>query len=155
MGTLYLQARGLTLFQVTSLNAILFVALFLAEAPTGALADKLGRKRSVIIAMALQALGEVLYLFSRSYWAFALISVIAGVGFAFASGCVEALIYDTLPAEGRDKAMQKAMGLNGLAHQLAFVFAPLLGGLLVPVFTLNRFLLAVLLTSKSRDGIIR
>lgn len=149
MGTLYLQARGLNLFQVTSLNSILFCALFLAEAPTGVLADKMGRKRSVIAAMALQVLGEVLYLFSRSYWAFALISVIAGVGFAFASGCVEALIYDTLPAEERDRSMQKAMGLNGLAHQLAFVLAPVLGSFLVPVFTLNRFLLAVLLTACS------
>lgn len=149
VGTLYLQMRGLNLFEVNSLNAILMGSLFLAEAPTGVIADKLGRKRSVIVAMALQVLGEVLYLFSRSYWAFALISVIAGVGFAFASGCVEALIYDTLPKEQRDLAMKKAMGLKGLAYQLAFLLAPILGSFLVPVFTLNRFLLAVFLTACS------
>lgn len=147
VGTLYLQARGLNLFEVNSLQAILMAALFLAEAPTGVIADKLGRKRSVIVAMALQLAGEVLYLFSRSYWAFAVISVIAGLGYAFSSGCMEALIYDSLPTEQRDLAMKKAMGLTTTAHHLAFLLAPLIGGVLVPIFTLNRFLLAVVLTA--------
>ncbi|MEZ4860844.1 MAG: MFS transporter [Caldilineaceae bacterium] len=149
VGTLYLQARGLNLFQVNALNSILIGALFLMEAPAGVIADKIGRKRSVIAAMALQVLGEVLYLFSRNFWAFAVIAVIGGAGFAFASGCVEALVYDTLPDEQRDLAMKKAMGLKGLAYQLAFLGAPLLGSLLVPVFTLHRFLWAVFWTACS------
>lgn len=147
VSTLYLQERGLSLFEATSLNAILMAALFLAEAPTGVIADKIGRKRAVIVALALQVSGEVLYLFARNYWAFALISVIAGLGFAFSSGCLEALIYDTLPTEKRDLAMKKAMGLTTTAHHLAFLLAPLAGGLLIPVFVLDRFLLAVLLTA--------
>lgn len=149
VGTLYLQERGLTLFQANSIGSIIIGTIFLAEVPTGVLADRIGRKNSVIAAIALQLLGEVLYLFSRSYWAFALIAVIAGLGFAFLSGAVEALIYDTLPLATRELDMKKAMGLSGMAHQFAFVLAPILGGIFLPVYTLNRFLWAVFGTACS------
>ena len=104
--------------------------------------------------MILQVLGEVLYLFSREYWAFAMISVIAGVGFAFSSGAVEALIYDTLPTdpakpEARDDAMKRAMGTVGFAYQLAFFLAPITGSFLIPVYSLDRFLIIVFLTACS------
>ena len=154
VGTLYLLDRGLNLFQVNSLSAIIIGTIFLAEVPTGVIADRIGRKWSVVLAMALQVLGEVLYLFSRTYWAFAVIAIIAGIGFAFSSGAVEALIYDTLPADPddaqvRDDAMKRAMGLKGLAYQLAFFLAPIAGSFLIPIYTLNRFLFIVFLTACS------
>ncbi len=154
VGTLYLQERGLTLFQVNSISAIIIGTIFLAEVPTGLIADRIGRKWSIVLAMALQVIGEVLYLFSRDYWAFAGIAVIAGVGFAFSSGAVEALIYDTLPvdpedARVRDAAMKRAMGFVGFAYQLAFFLAPIAGSFLLPVYTLRRFLFVVLLTACS------
>ncbi len=149
IGTLYLQERGLNLFQANSITSIIIGTMVFAELPTGVIADKIGRKNSVIIALALQLLGEILYLFSRSYLLFAAIAVIAGVGFAFASGCIEALVYDTLPAEDRDLRMKKAMGLKGAAYQSAFFLAPLAGSLLVPEFILSRFLFTVFLTACS------
>lgn len=149
IGTLYLMERGLNLFQANSITSIMIGAIFLAEVPTGIIADKIGRKRSIIIALVLQVLGEILYLFSRTYATFAIIAIIAGVGFAFASGCIEALIYDTLPKANREKEMQKAMGVKGAAYQLAFLLAPIAGGFLVPKFTLNRFLAAVAFTAAS------
>jgi len=79
--------------------------LFVTEVPTGVIADRLGRKRSINIALALQVLGEVIYIFADSYWPFALAAMIGGLGFAFASGCVEALVYDSLKAKGRQDEM--------------------------------------------------
>ena len=149
IGTLYLQARNLSLLQASSIWSIIVLTIFLAEVPTGVLADKIGRKKSVIMAMFLQFIGEVIYLFVESYPAFVGLSILAGVGFAFSSGCIEALIYDSLPEENREAEMKKAMGLKGAAFYLAFFFAPILGTLLVPVFTIERFLLTVLLTACS------
>jgi MFS family permease len=94
-------------------------------------------------------IGEVWYIFADSYFAFVLIAIIAGIGFSFASGCIEALIYDTLPSEHREDEMKKAMGFRGAAYYLAFFAAPLLGSLLVPIFTLERFLFTVFLTACS------
>ena len=126
VGTLYLLARELTLLQATSLWSVIVITIFLAEVPTGVLADKIGRKKSVILALFVQFMGEVLYFFASSYFAFVAIAILAGVGFAFASGCIEALVYDSLPAENREDEMKKAMGLRGAAYYSAFFLAPIL-----------------------------
>ena len=149
VGTLYLQARGLNLLQAGSLWSVIVATIFVAEVPTGVVADRLGRKRAVIAALALQFLGEALYIFSSTYLAFAAIAVIAGIGFAFLSGSLEALIYASLPADGREDAMKRAMSLNGGAYYAAFLVAPLVGSLLLPVFVLPRFLFTVFLTACS------
>lgn len=149
VGTLYLQARNLDLLQVSSIWSIIVATIFLAEVPTGVIADKIGRKKAVIIALLLQLIGEVWYIFADNYFSFVVIAVIAGIGFSFASGCIEALIYDTLPNENREDEMKKAMGFKGAAYYLAFFAAPLLGSLLVPIFTIERFLFTVFLTACS------
>jgi MFS family permease len=149
VGTLYLQARSLTLFQASSIWSIIVATIFLAEVPTGVIADKIGRKKSVIVALFLQLIGEVWYIFANSYFEFIVIAIIAGIGFSFASGCIEALIYDTLPNENKENEMKKSMGFKGAAYYLAFFAAPMLGSLLIPVFTLERFLFTVFLTACS------
>ncbi|MAS35859.1 MAG: hypothetical protein CL610_17755 [Anaerolineaceae bacterium] len=150
IGTLYFQSRGLNLLQVSSVTSIIVASVFLAEVPTGVLADRIGRKGSVIMALLLQTLGEVLFLFAESYAAFVMIAIIAGVGFAFASGATEALVYDSLPpGTDREAGMKRAMGNVGSAYYLAFFTAPLVGGLLVTELTLSKYLLVIALTACS------
>jgi MFS family permease len=149
VGTLYFLSRGLTLLEASSLTSIIVLSIFLAEVPTGVLADRIGRKWAVVMALLLQTLGEVLFLFATTYLAFAIIAMIAGVGFAFASGAVESLMYDSLPAEGRELAMKKAMGRMGSAYNAAFFLGPLLGGILVTEYILPRYLLVIGLTACS------
>jgi len=48
----------------TSLWGIIVATLFVAEVPTGLLADRLGRARAVQLALALQVLGELIFLFA-------------------------------------------------------------------------------------------
>lgn len=149
VGTLYLQVRSLNLLQASSIWSVIVFTIFVAEVPTGVLADKIGRKKSIVLALFLQFVGEVLYLFASSYLAFVGIAILGGIGFAFSSGCIEALVYDSLPENNREDQMKQAMGLNGAAYYLAFFCAPILGTLLVPRFTLDRFLASVFLTACS------
>ena len=149
IGTLYQQARGLNLLQVNSIWSIIVGTIFLAEVPTGVLADKIGRKGSVTIALLLQALGEFLYFFASDYWAFVAIAILAGVGYAFSSGASEALVYDSLPETNREAEMKKSMGRVGSAYQLAFFAAPILGGLIVSELVMSKFLAAIFLTACS------
>ena len=86
VNTLYLQSRSLNLLEIRSLESIIILTIFLAEVPTGVIADRIGRKWSVVLALAFQALGEILYLFSSTFPAFVFIAVLAGIGFAFLSG---------------------------------------------------------------------
>ena len=149
IGTLYQQSRGLNLLQVSSIWSIIVGTIFLAEVPTGVIADKIGRKWSVVMALLLQAIGEYLYFFAKNYVTFIFIAILAGIGYAFLSGANEALVYDSLPQEDREINMKKSMGLIGSAYQLAFFAAPIFGGLIVSQLVLEKFLTAIFLTAIS------
>ena len=49
--------------QINSLWSIIVGTIFLTEVTAGIVADRLSRKRSINVALALQALGEVVYVF--------------------------------------------------------------------------------------------
>ncbi len=149
VGTLYMQARGLSLLQVNSIWSIIVATIFLTEVPTGVIADRIGRKRSVVMALFLQFLGEFFYIFASGYVAFVIIAILGGIGYSFLSGANEALIYDSLPSENRETAMKQAMGRVGAAYQLAFFVAPLLGGLVISRLVLSKYQLGIALTATS------
>lgn len=149
VGALYQQSRGLSLLQINSIWSIIVATIFLAEVPTGVIADKIGRKKSVVIALFLQFLGEFFYLFANNYFSFVLIAILAGIGYSFLSGANEALVYDSLPKIDRENLMKKAMGLIGGSYQLAFFIAPLLGGLIISELVTNKFLLGIGLRATS------
>jgi MFS family permease len=147
VGTLYLQSKNLNYVQINSLWGIIVGTMFLTEVPTGIIADRLGRKRSINVALALQVLGEVVYIFADGYWPFALAAMIGGLGFAFGSGSLEALVYDSLKTKGREGEMSKAMGFISAAQRLANLLAFAVGGLLVVNLTQERFVLAIAVTA--------
>lgn len=147
VGTLYLRGRGLSYLQINSLWGIIVGTMFLTEIPTGVIADRVGRKRAINVALGLQLLGEVVFVFARNYASFALSAAIGGLGFAFGSGCVEALVYDALQAEGREAEMTKALGFVEAAQRLANLLAFSAGGLLAANLTQERFVIAVAITA--------
>jgi MFS family permease len=147
IGTLYLQSKNLNYVQINSLWGIIVGTMFLTEVPTGIIADRLGRKRSINVALALQVLGEVVYIFADGYWPFALAAMIGGLGFAFGSGSLEALVYDSLKTKGREGEMSKAVGFISSAQRLANLLAFSVGGLLVVNLTQERFVLAIAITA--------
>jgi MFS family permease len=147
VGTLYLRGKDLSYVQINSLWGIIVATMFLAEVPTGIIADRLGHKRAVNVALGLQVLGEVIYVFAGGYGLFALAAVIGGLGFAFGSGCIEALVYDSLAADGREAEMSKAMGVIEAAQRLANLLAFSAGSLLVTNLTQERFVVAIILTA--------
>lgn len=145
--TLYFQARGLSYLQINSLWGIIVGVQALAEVPTGIIADRFGRKFSIIIALALQFLGEFIFIFADSYLLFVLVCVIAGIGFSFLSGCFEAMMYDSLKAQNRQEQMQKVAGLNGSFALAAAMIGSVIGGFITANLELSNFVLAIILTA--------
>lgn len=126
--TPYLQAKGLNLAQIAGMQTILMVSMLVMEIPTGVLADRLGHRRSYQISMAMAALGELITLMADTYPEFLIGQFVAGTGFAFASGSVDALVYESLPKANRTIGMQKAKGMIGAAMQAASLLAYTVGG---------------------------
>lgn len=143
---LYLQNRGLTLLEISTIETAVIATVFLAEVPTGIIADRIGRKWSLIMNTLFLLLAELIFLFSTDYWQFLALALLTGVGHAFGSGAREALIYDSLPAENRESAMKRAMGLVGSWGQIAFFISPIIGGLIIGDLALERVQIAIALT---------
>ena len=143
---LLLLGRGLTLVQISMIESIVIGTIFLMEVPTGVLADRLGRKWSIFASTVLLMSAEFIFIFARGFEWYVFIALLTGTGFAFASGAMEALIYDSLPEEGRDDAMKRAMGRVNSFAQIAFVIAPILGGLIIGDATVENFIPAIALT---------
>ena len=121
--TPYLRGEGLSMAQIAGLQTMLLWAQLVMEVPTGVLADRLGHRRSYQLALALSVGAEISFLFAQNYGMFLLSQVIAGTGFAFASGSVDAYVYESLPTLNRTQGMQRARGQIGAAIHLASVVA--------------------------------
>ena len=128
---LILVGRGLSLLEISTIESVVIATIFLAEVPTGVLADKVGRKGSMLVSTLLLMLGELIFFFSTYYSQYLIMAVFTGLGFAFRSGAAESLIYDSLPPENRDVTMKRVMGRYNSVGQIAFFLAPLVGAVIL------------------------
>lgn len=107
----YLQRmRHMSLTEIYVLGAVSWVASAVAEVPTGAVADVLGRRVSLAVGAFGYAVGVVGYVLSTSCWLLALFGVVWNLGFAFISGADLALVYDSLLADGDPDDNTKVAG---------------------------------------------
>ena len=143
---LLLLLRGLSLVQISLIGSLVIGTIFVMEAPTGVLADRIGRKWAIAASTFLLMCAEFIFIFARDYSWYMVIALLTGTGFAFASGAMEALVYDSLPEADRDDAMKKAMGRVNSWGQIAFVIAPIIGGLIIGDGSEARFIPAIALT---------
>ena len=128
--TLFYFSRSLDTFQVVSLEAFLILAVLVSEIPTGMIADSLGRKWSLIMLTSLYLIGNVWTIYAHSYFEFILIQLLFGVGIAFGSGAIEALVYDSLKYQHKEKEMSKIWGSINSYSLIASVIAVTIGGYL-------------------------
>ncbi len=144
--TPYLLARDLSLTQINSLQTVLILSQLLLEVPTGIVADRFGRRWSLILAAAFLAVAETGFLFARDYPTFVLVQIVTGLSFALASGSRDALVYESLPPDNRTERMHRANGLIGAATQTGNLLAFAAGGVLVASLTVGRISAAIVLT---------
>lgn len=89
------------------IEMVMILTMTLLEIPTGAIADLLGKKWTLCISLALQALGAFI-MAGATNLSLLIISVIPlSVGAALFSGTLEALVYDSLKEVGRAHIYEK------------------------------------------------
>ena len=126
--TLFYFSRSLNTFQVVSLEAILIISVLVFEIPTGILADKIGRKFCLNLLIFFYIIGNVWTIFAFSYIEFFIIEILFGIGIAFGSGAIEALVYDSLKYQGKEKQMSKVWGSINSYMLIASIIAVTIGG---------------------------
>jgi MFS family permease len=127
---------GLTLERFVFLNLVWALAIFVLEVPSGALADTIGRKKLLVFAAAVMVVEMTILLTAPKdggalLFAFCILNrLLSGTSEAAASGADEAIAYESLPEEGREKAWDEVMATAMRWRSAGFLVAMVLGGLL-------------------------
>jgi MFS family permease len=129
---------GVTIKYALILQSIFSGAIFLFEVPTGVVADRLGRKASILIGQGLIIVGFLIYTSQPNFWIFACGEVLLALATAFISGADEALIYEALPGNGKEKEKlaNKIYAKSNAIHMTGIVIAAIAGGFIASSFGL-------------------
>jgi len=127
---LFWQERGVGVQGVVWCEIIYALTVTLLEIPSGVLADRFGRRRMLVLCGALDVAEMAILLLARDFWAFGLAVFLAGVGRALSSGSGNALLYDSLLAEGRQGDFEKLLGRLSAIDMAGSVAAALSGSVL-------------------------
>lgn len=140
---LFLIAKGLSFTEIMLLQSISAVAVVLFEVPTGAVADKIGRKESLLLGAFLWAVSLGIYVMGTSFPMFMLAEVIFSLGATFKSGADNALIYDSLKIMGREKEFQSIEGKARSFALYAQAVGSIIAGFVYEVNTNLPFIISV------------
>lgn len=127
----------ISLFQVQLLQSWFSIWVFLLEIPTGAIADKIGRKHSLTLGSATIALATFIYGSVPSFAVFLLAEFLFALGYALNSGADQALLYDTLKSAGREGESKKILGRADALMLAGMMVAAPIGSVLASTFGLN------------------
>ncbi len=130
---LFYQSKGLTLFEVTLLQALYSGVVLVLEIPSGYFADLFGRKRSLIIGSFFCLGGAVLYCFAQDFLGFLAAEIFFGFAMAFISGADSALTYDTLHELEQSHEYVRTQGRIDSYDNFSEGIASILGGFLAVV----------------------
>lgn len=137
---------GLTLSQFAVLNAVWAVSIVVLEVPSGALADRIGRKRMVVGASVLMVLEMSLLAFvplgnnTLVFWIWVVNRCLSGAAEACASGADEALAYDSIAVEDRARLWPQVLSRLMMLSSCAFIVVMLVGAAVYDVTLVNRVL---------------
>jgi MFS family permease len=126
--TLFLLSRDMNLTGVMTQESILSLGILLWEVPSSLLADRLGRKKMIVLSRFLELLGAVPMLWARGFAAFAGLYFLSGLAIASQSGALEAYIYETV---GERKDMTRRLGIVHAVQSAGMLVGSLVGGLIM------------------------
>jgi len=102
------------------------VALIICLIPSGVMADRIGRVRTIVIGMILFAVSSLMLVFVTDLFQFAVARAIEGIGSAVVTPAIFALTADLAPTERRGSGM----GFTSTMGTVAGLASPTVGGLI-------------------------
>lgn len=132
INTLFLLDAGLTVTEAFIANAFFTAGQVIFEIPTGIVADTRGRRMSFLLGTATLFATTLAYLWlwqvKGPMWAWAVVSILLGLGFTFFSGATEAWLVDGLKANGYDGELEDVFANGAVANGIAMLTGTVAGG---------------------------
>jgi MFS family permease len=133
INTLFLLDAGLSITKAFAANAFFTAGEVLFEIPTGVVADTRGRRTSFLLGTATlfgTTLGYLwLWKTHGPFWAWALVSMLLGLGFTFFSGATEAWLVDGLKAANFKESLDGVFAKGAIATGIAMLTGTVTGGI--------------------------
>ncbi|OLQ94061.1 MFS transporter [Vibrio ponticus] len=130
---------GLTLSQFAMLNVVWAATIVLAEVPSGAFADTLGRKKLVVLSSLVMFVEIAMIAFVPTgnstlvFMVFFINRILSGLAMALASGADEALAYDTLKEQGKEDLWPRVLQIQLRIASSVGIFVTLVGAAMYDV----------------------
>ncbi|MFI6674622.1 MFS transporter [Kribbella sp. NPDC050470] len=141
VNTLFLLDAGLSIGEAFAANAFFTVGMVLFEVPTGVVADTVGRRTSYLLGTITLLGSTLLYLMmwqtGAPFAAWAVASMLLGLGFTFFSGATEAWLVDGLNATGYTGSLDAAFAKGQIANGIAMLGGSIGGGVLAQLTNLG------------------
>ncbi len=114
-------ALGASIFAITQISSALL------DIPTGIFADRVGRKKTIVIGAASAVLYVIFYAIGMNFWFLAVGALFEGISRAFYSGNNNALLHNMLSEEGLEDEYHEHLGKLSSMFQVALAVSGLLG----------------------------
>jgi MFS family permease len=134
---LYLLQLGITQGEIGILQSFLFFSSVALEIPSGLIADRYGRKFSLIIGFLGLFISGLGFLLFSSFIPFAIIFCLFGASIAMSSSSDRALLYDNLLAEHRSEEYPVILSRARAIGAVSLGLSMLLGGILQNTLSWN------------------
>ncbi|HET9304043.1 MAG TPA: MFS transporter [Propionibacteriaceae bacterium] len=136
---LFMTKIGFDAASVGAMAAAYAAVVPLLEVPSGILADRWSRSRVMILGCLALMASSLIGGLSQNVITYVIAAMILGVYFAFSSGTVDSIVYDTVVEEtGSNELYEKWIGRTRAVESAAFVLSALAGGVLAE-YTSARF----------------
>jgi MFS family permease len=129
----FFQSHGLDQTDIYLLESAYALTIVAFEVPSGYLADRFSRKRSVLLGVSFLVVGFAIWSGATSFGHFLIGQILLGLGFVSISGADSAMAYDSYLALGESERYVKFEGRSNGLSGVSEAVASILGGLLVLV----------------------
>jgi len=123
--------KGLDFFLIGLLIAFREIVVNAFEVPSGAIADVLGRRRSMILSFVSYIISFVIFGLAGAAWAFFIAMFFFAVGEAFRSGTHKAMIFTWLRQQGREAERTRVYGYTRSWSQIGSALSAMIAALFV------------------------
>jgi MFS family permease len=158
----YFQYIGFNLTKIAILFAIKSITQIILEIPSGYIADKIGKVKTLVISLIFEILGLAIILFKTDFNYIIISHIFLGFGFALFSGADSALVYETLKKLKKEKEYKKVYGrCNGIA-EISIIISTALASLIILeglkltiILTIITLIIATIITLTIKEPYIK
>ena len=130
---IFFQENGLNMQQIFILKSLNAITVVVMEIPSGYLADRLGRRKTLLLGALLSFGGFLAYSVAHDFFMFLVAELFIGLSMSFISGADSAMLYDSLQSLERKNDYAKQEGRITSLGNFSEAAAGILGGFLAGI----------------------